>query len=104
MGEGLLAEDPFRLFPWFEQKGVVMMAGVKYEEITDRGVTITTKEGRRETIEADSILIALPLIANPELAKSMQGKAGEVYQIGDCKQAGFMHDAIFDGAAIGHTL
>jgi hypothetical protein len=60
LGEGLLVEDPFRLFPWFEGKGVVMFAGVNYEEIIAKELVVTTKEGKRITLEGDSILTALP--------------------------------------------
>jgi 2,4-dienoyl-CoA reductase (NADPH2) len=104
LGEGLLAEDPFRLFPWFEEKGVAMFAGVKYEEITAKGLVVTTKEGKRITLEGDSILTALPLAPNGDLAKSLEGPGREVYEIGDCKKAGFMHDAISDGAMIGRNV
>jgi pyruvate/2-oxoglutarate dehydrogenase complex dihydrolipoamide dehydrogenase (E3) component len=104
LGEGLLSEDPVRLFPWFEQKGVTMVTGVRYERITDKGLVITTKEGKTMSIEADSILIALPLLPNSSFMKMMEGRAKEVYVIGDCKQAGFMHDAIMDGAIIGRKI
>ena len=104
LGEGLLSEDPVRLFAWFKEKGVRMMAGVAYEKIIDEGLVVTTKEGKRETIEADSILTALPLLPNPDLLKAMEGKAKEVYVAGDCKEAGFMHDAIRDGALIGRKI
>lgn len=104
LGEGLLAEDPFRLFPWFEKKGVVMLSGVKYESITDDGLVITTKEGKREVLQADSILTALPLVPNNDLLGITQGTAPEIYQIGDSKQPGFMHDAIADGCSIGRSI
>ncbi|OPY79382.1 MAG: NADH oxidase [Syntrophorhabdus sp. PtaU1.Bin058] len=104
LGEGLLSEDPVRLFPWFEQKKVVMMTGVRYEKITDRGLVVTTREGKTETLEAESIMIALPLTPNPDAAGLMEGKAREVYVIGDCRQAGFMHSAIMDGATVGHKI
>ena len=104
LGDGLLAEDPFRTFTWFKQKGVVMMPGVKYKEITDKGLVIATKDGKTETIEADSILTALPLMANLASSKAFEGKAKEIYVIGDCKQSGFMHNAIRDGATIGHSI
>jgi 2,4-dienoyl-CoA reductase (NADPH2) len=100
LGEDLLAEDPFRLFPWFEEKGVTMLAQVKYEEITDEGLVITTKEGKRVTLETDNILTALPLVPNTDLFREIKGKAKEIYQIGDCKQAGFIHDAIADGLRV----
>lgn len=104
LGKDLLAEDPFRLFPWFEEKGVTMLAQVKYEEITDEGLVVTTKEGKRMTLQADSILTALPLAPNTDLLREMEGKAKEIYQIGDCKQAGYMHDAIADGLRIARMI
>jgi 2,4-dienoyl-CoA reductase (NADPH2) len=104
IGDGLLAEDPFRLFPWFEKKGVRMLACVKYERITDNGLVVTTKEGETMTLEADSILTALPLVPTPALVESLEGTVKEIYQIGDCKAAGFMHDAIADGSRIARMI
>jgi 2,4-dienoyl-CoA reductase (NADPH2) len=105
LGDGLLAEDPFRLFPWFEEKGVRTLAHAKYERITDDGLVVTTKEGKTMTLEADSILTALPLGPNSALLKSLEGGGvKEIYEIGDCKVAGFMHNAIADGSRIARIV
>jgi 2,4-dienoyl-CoA reductase (NADPH2) len=104
LGEGLLAEDPFRLFPWFENKGVRMLSQVKYEKITDEGLVIITKEGKKETLQADSIMTALPLAPNTNLLQIAEGMVPEVYQMGDCKQAGFIHHAIADGFGVARTI
>jgi 2,4-dienoyl-CoA reductase (NADPH2) len=104
LGEGLLAEDPFRLFPWFKNKGVRMLSQVKYEKITDEGLVIMTKEGKEETLQADSIMTALPLAPNTDLLQRIEGMVPEVYQIGDCKQAGFIHHAIADGFGVARTI
>ena len=104
LGDGLLAEDPSRLFPWFEQKGVVMLAQVKYEEINDKGLVITTKDGKRRTLEADSIMTTLPLTPDSTLVERLKGTVKEVYQAGDCEQAGYMHDAIRCGAEVAWSL
>ena len=69
LGEGLFSEDPVRLFAWFKEKGVRMMAGVAYEKISMRGWWSRQKRVKRETIEADSILTALPLLPNQELLR-----------------------------------
>ncbi len=92
------------LLNWLEEKGVAMMAGVKYEEITDKGVAITDKEGKQQTIEADSIMLAVPLAPNTSLVKSLEGKAPEVYAIGDCGQPRMIVDAIADGWKIGNKI
>jgi pyruvate/2-oxoglutarate dehydrogenase complex dihydrolipoamide dehydrogenase (E3) component len=63
MGRGMV-EAPMRahLFMWFKKVGVTMIGGVKeYAEITDKGLTIISRDGKIETIEADAIILALPL-------------------------------------------
>jgi 2,4-dienoyl-CoA reductase (NADPH2) len=104
LGEGLLSNDPTRLFKWLDQKGVTMMAEVKYEEIRDKGLVITTKEGERKTLEADTIIMALPLLPTADLLKSLEGKVPAVYQIGDCREFGFIHNAIADGSRIARMI
>jgi 2,4-dienoyl-CoA reductase (NADPH2) len=104
LGEGLLTSDPTRLFKWLNQKGVTVMAEVKYEEVTDEGLVITTKDGERKTLEADTILTALPLLPTADLLKRLEGKVPEVYQIGDCRESGFIHNAIADGSRIARMI
>jgi 2,4-dienoyl-CoA reductase (NADPH2) len=105
IGEGLLETyvKP-HLLDWLEVKGVVMLPGVNYEGITDKGLTITTKEGKKQTIEADTIVTALPLQPNTELLKSLKGSAPEVYAIGDCQEPHLIVDAIADGARIARVI
>ena len=104
MGEGLVPERKNRLFWWFRKKGVPMMTEVKYEEITDKGLTIITKEGKRQTIEADSIVPAIPLTPNTELLKSLEGKAPEIHTIGDGREPRLIPDAIADGWQIANKI
>jgi thioredoxin reductase len=105
IGEGLLETyvKP-HLLDWLAGKGVAMLPGVKYEEITDKGLTITTKEGKKQTIEADTIVTALPLLPNTELLKELDGIVPEVYTIGDCKAPHLIVDAIADGSRIGRAF
>jgi 2,4-dienoyl-CoA reductase (NADPH2) len=86
-----------RLSRWLAKKGVPVMTGVKYEEITDKGLTITTKDGKKMTLEADSIIPAMPWEPNTDLFKSLQGKVPEVYAVGDCQEPRLIMDAIADG-------
>ena len=74
------------LLTWLEEKGVEILTGVKYEEVTDKGLTIITKEGERQTIEADTIVPAMSLAPNTELIKALEGKVPEIYAIGDCSE------------------
>ncbi len=58
-----------------------MLTEVKYKPITDKGLTIITKEGKRQTMEADTIIIAMPLTPNIEIFKDLAGRVPEVYAI-----------------------
>jgi pyruvate/2-oxoglutarate dehydrogenase complex dihydrolipoamide dehydrogenase (E3) component len=104
LGEGLLADDPVRLFKWLNRKGVRMMAGIKYEGITDEGLVVITKEGEKKTLEADTVITTLPLLPTAELLKVLEGKVPEIYQIGDCRESGFIADAIADGSRVARRI
>jgi 2,4-dienoyl-CoA reductase (NADPH2) len=103
-GEGML---DFRLglfLDWFDKKGGAMITQVKDMEITDKGLAITTKTGKKQTLEADSIIPTSPLKPNTALLKSLKGKAPEIYAIGDCQEPRMIVDAIADGWKIANKI
>ena len=104
LGEGMSARDQLRLFPWLDKKGVAKLTGVKDERITDKGLIITTKEGEKKILEADTIVVALSLLPNTDIVQNLKGKVPETYTIGSCKEPGLIVDAIADGARIGYTI
>jgi 2,4-dienoyl-CoA reductase (NADPH2) len=98
LGEGMVPALLGYLTLWFKKKGVVMIPGVKeYVEITDKGLTIVTKEGETKTISADTFVSALPLTPNNDLMAKLKDKVPEVYAVGDCSQPGLIADAIGTG-------
>jgi pyruvate/2-oxoglutarate dehydrogenase complex dihydrolipoamide dehydrogenase (E3) component len=97
LGKGVIDFRLGLLMDWFHKKGVTMMTGVKSMEIMDKGLLITTKEGKKETIEADSIVHTSPLAPDISLFESLKEKVPEVYAIGDCKEPRLIVDAIADG-------
>ena len=105
IGDGLLETfvKPF-LLNWLTEKGVTMMTEVSYEKITDKGLVITTKPGKRQTIEADTIVTAMPLLPNTELIKSLKGRVREIYPIGDCNEPHLIVNAIADGSRIARAI
>jgi 2,4-dienoyl-CoA reductase-like NADH-dependent reductase (Old Yellow Enzyme family)/thioredoxin reductase len=104
LGKSMYPERKTRLFYWFDKKGVERLAGVKLLEITDNGLTLVTKEGEQRTIEADSVICALPFAGNHDLEDALQGKVPEVYSIGDCDEPGLIPDATSAGWKIGNAL
>jgi pyruvate/2-oxoglutarate dehydrogenase complex dihydrolipoamide dehydrogenase (E3) component len=104
LGEGMTVDNQRRLFRWLNEKGVAMFTKVKYEEINGKGLVITDKEGKRTTLESDTVVLIEPLQPNTELIKSLEGAAPEVYAIGDCREPHLMAEAITDGWKIGHRI
>jgi 2,4-dienoyl-CoA reductase (NADPH2) len=104
LGEGIPVEDLMRFLPWLERKGIVRFTEAKYEEINDKGLVITTREGERKTLEADTIIATLPFLPNTDALKSLEGKSPEIYTIGSCGEPGLIVNAIADGARIGHKI
>ena len=70
---------------------------VKYEKITDNGLTITSNDGRRQTLEIDSIIPVMPWTPTTELVKSLESRVPETYLIGDCKEPRLILDAVGEG-------
>jgi 2,4-dienoyl-CoA reductase (NADPH2) len=95
IGEGMVDALLSNLLKWFEKKGVALISGVKeFVEITDKGLTIIAGDGKTQTLEADSIVTALPLTSNNELLNGIKAKGIEVYPVGDCREPLLIADAI----------
>jgi thioredoxin reductase len=93
----MISHLKLQLFWWFRKKGVTMLPGVQPVAITAGGLTVLLKQGYKKTIEADSIIIALPMEPDKELLRAFEGKVAEIHAIGDCATAGLIVDAIGDG-------
>jgi 2,4-dienoyl-CoA reductase (NADPH2) len=105
VGEGVIDFRLGLLLDWFQKKGVTMITGVKSMEITDKGVVIITRNGKKQILEADSIVPTAPLEPSSGLFKSLKGKeVPEVYAVGDCKEPGLIVDAIADGWKIANKI
>lgn len=92
------------LLPWLAKKGATILTEVTYKEVTHKGLVVLDKEGRPRTLEADTVLVTIPLKPNPGLCEALEGKAPEVHAIGDCKEPGLIIDAIAGGFTVGRTV
>jgi 2,4-dienoyl-CoA reductase (NADPH2) len=89
-------DEPLLRSPSMEK--VTRMPEVQYEGITDKGLRVVTKEGNRQTIEADTIITAASPRLNTELLKAIEGTVPEVYLIGiEDKEPGSIMNAIGNG-------
>jgi NADPH-dependent 2,4-dienoyl-CoA reductase/sulfur reductase-like enzyme len=78
-------------------KGVSMLAGVEYEEITAAGVAIRTGAGERKVVEADTIVLAAGAVPNIELLSALQGKVARLVSVGDCVEPRGIREAVEEG-------
>ncbi|MFC1974372.1 FAD-dependent oxidoreductase, partial [Chloroflexota bacterium] len=87
------------------EKGVRMFTGVTYIQASDSGLTFATREGQdMASIEADTIVLATGSTPNTDLLAALDGKAPEIYCIGDCIQPRGISEAISEAYDIARKL
>lgn len=85
-------------------EGVNMMTETKAVEITKGGLIVATREGVRQTIDADTIVLATGAKPNVELIQALEGKVPDVYCVGDCVKPRTILEAIHEGFGTALTI
>jgi len=93
-----------RLLDGLREKQVVMMANATCEEITGSGIRVTTGEGEKQEIPADSVILAVGYRSNDTLFKAIEDKLPEVYNIGDAANPQRIREAVNAGYQAGLSL
>lgn len=83
--------------------GIQGFTGTHIEEIADDKV-IANIDGKRQKIEADTVILALGYSPDRTLYEALQGKVSELYTIGDCVKARLVADAVHKGAYIARQI
>ena len=86
------------------EKGVTLLPEIRYNEVTPGGLVVTTKEGEKKTIEADTIVLAAGSIPDQKLYQDIKGRVAEVHCVGDCVAPRKIRDAITEGYRIGSEI
>jgi len=86
------------------RKGVTLLTGVAYEEVTSAGLVITNKEGSRQTIDVDTVLLAAGSQPRTQLQEVLQRHIPEVFLIGDCVEPRGILEAIHEGSWVGRQI
>lgn len=94
---------PF-LLARLSEKGITLLTGIKYDEATPSGLVITTKDGEKKTIEADTIVLAAGATPDNKLYEKIKGKVPEVHCAGDCVAPRTIREAIAEGFHIGREI
>jgi len=82
-------------------RGVSMLTGVEYEEITEAGVAIRTGAGERKVVEADTVVLAAGAVPDTELLSVLQGRVAQVFSVGDCVEPRGIREAVEEGYRAG---
>jgi len=106
---GRIASDMFpmarrRLFDGLRSKKVTLLTSATCEEIGEDIVHVTTAEGGKKTIRADTVIIAVGYRANERLYKALKGKVPKLYCIGDSSEPRRILEAISEGYLTGLAL
>ncbi len=104
MASDMLFMTRRRLMDGLRSKNVTLLTSATCEEIKEGSVQVTTAEGEKETIQADTVIIAVGYKANERLFKALEGKVPEIYCIGDSSEPRRILEAIREGYRTGLAL
>ncbi|MDP2918811.1 MAG: FAD-dependent oxidoreductase [Dehalococcoidia bacterium] len=77
---------------------------VDVEAITPEGITVVNKDGAKTILPYDTLIISREREANDSLFNTFQGKAPEVYKIGDCAQVGDIQTAVWSANEVARKI
>ena len=77
--------------------GVQLLTSTKCQEIGENSVTVVGKDGEKQEIMANSVVIAIGDRPETSLYEELKGKVTELYNIGDSAGAGKIAAAVNQG-------
>jgi len=102
---GLAPDMDPRLRRWFlfelwPNLLVEVIGKATFQEVTDEGLIVEDREGRRRLIAGNTIVFAFGMQPNNGLKGKLQGKVPELYEVGDCIKPRHIIDAIDEAARV----
>lgn len=83
---------------------VKIMTGAKLDMVTDDGAIVTDKSGRKTSLEANTVVLAMGVKSVNELSRELEGKVKELYIVGDAKQPRRIRWAISEGYVVAYGI
>ncbi|MFH1351598.1 MAG: FAD-dependent oxidoreductase [Pseudomonadota bacterium] len=99
MGKLALELEPFTqalYLEWLAKTDISVILAAQATEVR-KGQVIFKKEGKEQTIEADTIVIAGGSRPNNDLLRAFEGEVPQILPIGDCVEPRRAKDAIHEG-------
>jgi 2,4-dienoyl-CoA reductase-like NADH-dependent reductase (Old Yellow Enzyme family)/thioredoxin reductase len=104
MASDMLPMTRRRLVDGLRSNEVTLLTSATCEEIKEDSVQVTTADGEKRSIPADTVIVAVGYRANDELRKAVEGKVAELYCIGDSAQPRRIREATTEGYQTGLAL
>ncbi|MCP4683017.1 MAG: FAD-dependent oxidoreductase [Desulfobacterales bacterium] len=86
------------------QKGITCRPNLKMEEIADNGIIASDNDGTKQTIQGDTVVLAMGLQSETGLYNTLKGKISELHAIGDCAEVRKIGDAVREGFFAAYAL
>ncbi|MFC1592791.1 FAD-dependent oxidoreductase [Candidatus Omnitrophota bacterium] len=94
---GIFKRNRIYLIQLLNDANVEILTETMVLEIIDEGITIANKYGKRSTLKADNVVLAVGLKPNSKLIEVLTDSVPEVYAIGDCVEPRKIINAIWEG-------
>jgi len=93
------------LFKALAENGVCVLTDANLGRITDEGAVVVNKRRRYQAdLKADTVVLAVGLKPENDLAKTLEGKVAEVHSIGDCHEPRKIMDAVWHAFYTARTI
>ncbi len=84
--------------------GVKLLTQSRVERITETDVVYKTKDGKTNTVKADTVVLAIGNRPETSLYDSLKDDVKEIYNIGDSNGGGIIPNAVYDGYTVGNMI
>jgi len=85
------------LFKMLAENGVCVLTDASLGRVTEEGAVVVNKRRRYQAdLKADTVVLAVGLKPEIDLAKALEGKMAEIHSIGDCHEPRKILDAVWD--------
>lgn len=108
LGDVALDMDPLNrrgLLDELKKSGTKLLTNLEVKEITEKGAIVLNRvTGKKETIEAEAMVVAMGSRSVSELVEAIKDDAPEVYVVGDANEPHRMLEAIYEGSLVGRRI
>jgi 2,4-dienoyl-CoA reductase (NADPH2) len=87
IGEKLGPTTRWALIQLLENRGVKMLTQIQYQSVSEKGVSVLSRNGKEIFIQADKVIFATGQICNSELYDQIHARVEECYLIGAARTA-----------------